>query len=175
MTPSRQTLALAMWAGTIFTPAIADAQARRTAPAAVTYQCEGSMARVTSSPLAGQSRSDWSINFGLRIDRNAGSVVIFGVSGTRIIKPGRYTLARDNSGIALQWTWTDSSNVSQPVAMTIDREGNFEGSFSETDPTARSNAMLGTMMSGLFGADASGITDAIRVSSNGTFSGVCWS
>jgi len=141
----RQTLALALVTAS-FAPSAVAAQAD-------SYTCEGSMSQIVRNDLTGEQRSEWPINFRMNVDRAAGNVMIFAVSGTSIIKAGRHTLAADQGRMALSWNWIDQANRSQPVTMTVSRDGEFSGAWNQSTPP--------------FG-------DFLGIRIRGSFSGVCW-
>lgn len=154
----RHTLALALLLGGA-TPAFA---------APVNYTCEGTASRVTNNAWTGDQRNEWQIAFRMQVNRAAGTVMIFAVQGTRFIRAGRHALAADGQGrVAMSWTIMDQANRSQPVTMAIARDGAFEGAWSESNPSAAAEGVMG----GIFGPEAG---QMMRVTSRGTFSGVCW-
>lgn len=151
----RQTLSLALLAATSLTPAAAEAQSRG---GASNYTCEGNAASIVTNDWTGAQRSEWPISFGMVVNRAAGSVMIFRVSGTSVIKAGKHTLAADRDGrMAMSWNWTDQSNRTQTVTMTFNRSGEFEGAWSQSNP------LDSTPLGGMF-----------NMSIKGSFSGVCW-
>lgn len=153
---TRQTLLRAvLTAASMTLTTAADAQNRN---AAANYTCEGTAASIVSNDFTGDQRQEWPISFGVNVNRSAGSVMIYRVSGTQVIKAGRHVLAADRSGrMAMSWNWTDQSNQSQIVTMTISRSGEFEGAWSQSNPLDR------TPFGGM-----------LHMSIKGSFSGVCY-
>lgn len=144
--------------------------ASRTAPvqSVKTYSCEGKEARISSNMMSGSSRNEYSISFGMIVNRASSSVMIMGARGSNIIRSGKYNILPVADGFSLFMDWNDGYNMPQTASLSFLSDGKFTGQSSESGSNANPAS---AMMCGLFGSELCQMTN-VSISRN--IEAVCW-
>lgn len=144
--------------------------APRTAPAqsVKSYSCEGKEARISNNMMSGSSRNEYSISFGMIVNRASSSVMIMGARGSNIIRSGKYSILPVADGFSLFMDWNDGYNMPQTANLSFLSDGKFSGQSSESGSNANPAS---AMMCGLFGSELCQMTN---VSVTRSIEAVCW-
>ena len=145
-------------------PMVATAKAPARAATAHLVMCQGIAAYTTDNDYVGGNRSEYQLAFGMRLDQSK-QVMVAGVQGTTIIKPGKYLASPSGDGFGIDLTWIDRRNQSRFMVLQFNKDGTFSGA---TDP-----AVISTPGQSLACAILSDLCQVAQIRSTISISGAC--